>query len=122
MVEVIGKHPPVNVLTTDDEDEEDASRDTNVEEKEAEARMKIIAQFAREVLLSHVKKDVNLSTYPGKIVIPGDLYRARTSVSPVPRAYESDDSDEALPPPLCRRGRRPFFGRDDHSGLPGRGG
>ena len=66
MVELIGKHPPVNVLKTSvdvstlgmslDDDEDDADIYGNdVDEKEAMARMKIICQFAREVLLSHVK-------------------------------------------------------------------
>lgn len=74
MVELIGKHPPVNVLKTSvdvstlgmslDDDEDDADIYGNdVDEKEAMARMKIICQFAREVLLSHVKSDHNLTVY-----------------------------------------------------------
>ena len=72
MVELIGKHPPVNVLRSsvdvsalgmsDDEDEADIYGN-DVDEKEAMARMKIICQFAREVLLSHVKSDHNLTVY-----------------------------------------------------------
>ena len=73
MVELIGKHPPVNVLKTSVDvstlgmslgDEDDADIYGNdVDEKEAMARMKIICQFAREVLLSHVKSDHNLTVY-----------------------------------------------------------
>ncbi|KAL9188826.1 hypothetical protein ACHAXT_007204 [Thalassiosira profunda] len=98
MVETVGKHPPINVLAADadldlDEDAE-AFAGITVSENEAEARMKIVAQFAREALLAHVKKDVNLTAYPGRICVPGDLYGARRSVSPKP-VYESDDSDDA---------------------------
>ena len=79
MIEVVGKHPPINVLKPPSEmssleisldgdldDAESAAFHGDIDEKEAAARMKIITQFAREVLLSHVKKDVNLSPYPGR--------------------------------------------------------
>jgi len=104
MVELIGKHPPINVLkksTPPGEmsslnlslDDGEADEGLNgVDEKEAAARMKIICQFAREVLLSHVKNDVNLTVYPGSIQIPGDLFLPRNSVTPVkPQAYESEE-------------------------------
>jgi len=123
MVELIGKHPPINVLKkpsandmssldlslddNDDEDDSDVANSWNdVDEKEAAARMKIICQFAREVLLSHVKKDVNLTVYPGSIQIPGDLYARRTSVSPVPRYEDSDESEDERKDGKRGRGRR----------------
>ncbi|KAL7553699.1 hypothetical protein ACHAWF_017019 [Thalassiosira exigua] len=101
MVELISKHPLINVLKSagaevaslDLDDEDQGTPHKHDDEKEAEARITIICQFAREVLLSHVKKDVNLTTYPGSIQIPGDLYRARISTSPPPRGYESVESD-----------------------------
>ena len=46
----------------DDEDDADIYGN-DVDEKEAMAHMKIICQFAREVLLSHVKSDHNLTVY-----------------------------------------------------------
>lgn len=95
MIELIGKHPPINVLmTTTSEmtsletslyvDEDDAEIDgNNVDEEEAMTRMKIICQCAREVLLSHVKKDINLTLYPGSIQFPGGLYSRPRPTSPL---------------------------------------
>jgi len=104
MVELIGKHPPINVLKKSSQpgemsslnlslDDGEADEGLNdVDEKEAAARMKIICQFSREVLLSHVKNDVNLTVYPGSIQIPGDLFLPRNSVTPVKsQAYESEE-------------------------------
>lgn len=107
MVDLIVKHPPINLIKFPrsiamsslemslEEDDEDANHD-DVDEAEAAARMEIISQYAREVLLSHVKKDVNLTVYPGSIQFPGDLYsrRIRSSTSPV--KYESDKESEEL--------------------------
>ena len=108
MIDLIGKHPPINVLTTSASgmsslemslNEDDDNMDFNdVSEKEVMPRIKIICQFAREVLLSHVKKDVNLTVYPGSIQFPGDLYSRRrpSSTSPVNAyAYKSEESDES---------------------------
>ncbi|KAL3823061.1 hypothetical protein ACHAXA_011113 [Cyclostephanos tholiformis] len=104
MIDLIGKHPPINVLKTStggvstlemtlNEDDDDPDR-YDMEEKDSMMRMKIICQFARELLLSHVKKDVNLTVYPGSIQFPGDLYSRRrpSSTSPInAHAYDSDE-------------------------------
>jgi hypothetical protein len=107
MVDLIGKHPPINVLKASSSGmsslemslrEDDDDMDCNdLGEEEIMPRMKIICQFAREVLLSHVKKDVNLTVYPGSIQFPGDLYSRRrpSSTSPVNAyAYNSDQESE----------------------------
>jgi hypothetical protein len=108
MIDLIGKHPPINVLKTSasgmsslemslNEDNDDIDFN-DLSEKEVMPLMKIICQFAREVLLSHVKKDVNLTVYPGSIQFPGDLYSRRkpSSTSPVnDYAYKSEESDES---------------------------
>lgn len=102
MVELIGKFTPVNVMkcitkfsSLETSLDDDSEEENDNEEKEAAARMKIICQFAREVLLSHVKKDFNLTVYPGGIQIPGQLYsRNLNSPANVPIRYESDDSFE----------------------------
>jgi hypothetical protein len=106
MIDLIAKHPPINVTKTtvgmsslelslyDDDDYEDIEA---VSDNELVQRMKIICQLAREVLLSHVKKDVNLTVYPGTIQFPGDLYsRPRpSSTSPVNAyAYKSEEESE----------------------------
>lgn len=107
MIDLIGKHPPINVLKTSTsgmssiemslEDNDDDLECNDTEEKDFMLRMKIICQFAREVLLSHVKKDVNLTVYPGSIQFPGDLYSRRrpSSTSPInAHAYDSDESSQ----------------------------
>lgn len=60
----------------------------------AEARMKIVTQYAREILLSHVKNDRNLTVYPGAIQIPSSLYAPRKSITPKKTYYESDEDAE----------------------------
>ena len=107
MIDLIAKHPPINVTKTtvgmsslelslydDDDDYEDLDV---ASEKELVLRIRIICQLAREVLLSHVKKDINLTVYPGTIQFPGDLYsRPRpSSTSPVNAyAYKSEEESE----------------------------
>lgn len=116
MIDLIRNHPPINVvkkasvgmspleLSLNDDDDDVGFDDAR--EKELVSRMEIICQLAREVLLSHVKKDVNLTVYPGRIQFPGDLYsRPRpSSTSPV-HAYgqksdeESDESTKKIQKP-----------------------
>lgn len=106
MIDLIGKHPPINVTTTtagmtslelslyDDDDYEDVEA---VSDKELVLRMKIVCQLAREVLLSHVKKDINLTVYPGIIQFPGDLFLRPRSSSTSPLnayAYKSEEESE----------------------------
>jgi hypothetical protein len=43
--------------------------------KRESAKLDVVCAAAREVLLSYVKKDVNLAVYPGKITLPGHLFR-----------------------------------------------
>ena len=80
MIELIGKHPPIDVKNTSNSSLEIGFDDESVDEhdaNEAAARMQVICQFARESLLSYVKKDVNLTVYPGSIAVPADLYAPR---------------------------------------------
>lgn len=39
------------------------------------AKLKAVCEASREVLMSYVKKDVNLATFPGQILVPGNLFR-----------------------------------------------
>eukprot|EP00574_Skeletonema_japonicum_P008396 CAMPEP_0201719072 /NCGR_PEP_ID=MMETSP0593-20130828/4392_1 /ASSEMBLY_ACC=CAM_ASM_000672 /TAXON_ID=267983 /ORGANISM="Skeletonema japonicum, Strain CCMP2506" /LENGTH=1727 /DNA_ID=CAMNT_0048209463 /DNA_START=14 /DNA_END=5197 /DNA_ORIENTATION=+ len=103
MVDQIGKFSPVDVMKRSSKissletslDDDDSVTEADNEEKEAAARMKIIYQFAREVLLSHVKKDFNLTVYPGSIQVPAALYsRNQSSPATAPIRYDSDDSFE----------------------------
>lgn len=97
MVELIGKHPPIDVTKSPSASPlgielDDASVADGSNEKEAAARMQVICQFARESLLSYVKKDVNLTVYPGSIAVPADLFAPRllSSQSPI----HNDESEE----------------------------
>ncbi len=103
MIDQIGKFSPLDVMKRSSKissletslDDDDSVTDADHEEKEAAARMKIIYQFAREVLLSHVKKDFNLTVYPGSIQVPAALYaRNQSSPANVPIRYDSEDSFE----------------------------
>lgn len=103
MIDQIGKFSPIDVMKSSTKlssletslDDDDSVTEGDNEEKEAAARMKIIYQFAREVLLSHVKKDFNLTVYPGSIQVPAALYlRNQSSPANAPIRYESDDSFE----------------------------
>lgn len=60
----------------------------------ATARLKAVCDASRNVLMSYVKKDVNLATFPGQILVPGSLFRkipVRKAVNspPVSRASVS---------------------------------
>lgn len=101
MVELVGKHPLIDVKSSSD-----SSLDIDLDEEsvhegdvnEASARMQVICQFARESLLSYVKNDVNLSVFPGGIALPGDLFapRLRTSQSPI---HDDFSEDQSMEPP-----------------------
>jgi len=94
MVELLSKCYPVDVefkKSDDDLSIEDDLHDK--EEKHASARLKIITMAARDVLLSYVKKDVNLSAYPGAIFLPGDLFKKSSSVITSPPAYQISSED-----------------------------
>ena len=57
--------------------EENVEQETDTARKSAAlgaAKLKTICVAAREVLLSFVKKDVNLTPYPGAIQLPGNLF------------------------------------------------
>jgi hypothetical protein len=106
MIELAGKHPPIDVKSASDStlqiDFDEVSVNDEGDAKEAAARMQVICQFARESLLSYVKKDVNLTVYPGSIALPAGLFapRLKTSQSPI-----NDDAseDESVEPPKKRK-------------------
>eukprot|EP00956_Cyclotella_meneghiniana_P011746 scaffold16521_cov66-Cyclotella_meneghiniana.AAC.9 len=103
MVELAGKHPPIDVKSAANSSLEIDLDNESVNEKdakEAAARMQVICQFARESLLAYVKKDVNLTVYPGSIALPADLFapRLRISQSPVPN-YESESEQDSIEAP-----------------------
>ena len=56
------------------------------------AKLKTICVAAREVLLSFVKKDVNLTTYPGAIQLPGALFHRAQGSGKVPISQQSGSS------------------------------
>jgi hypothetical protein len=62
-----------------------------------EAKLKAICVAAREVLLSFVKKDVNLTTYPGAIHIPAALFKKSSGGSTLLMSQESIESSQSSP-------------------------
>jgi hypothetical protein len=59
-----------------------------------EARLKTICSTAREVLLSYVKSDVNLTTYPGTIQLPLSLFR-RSDLGTIRISKFADDNAQS---------------------------
>jgi len=58
------------------------------------AKLKIVCMAAREVLLSFVKKDVNLTPYPGDVQIPASLFSKRLASNA--RLSQSSQSSGSL--------------------------
>jgi hypothetical protein len=77
-----GKAPfHLSLAGSDSEDEKDVYDEVMKQKAElAASKLKIVCAAAREVLLSYVKKDVNLTTYPGTIQLPGTLFHRKPSV------------------------------------------
>ncbi len=48
---------------------------TSLGDASATARLTVVCDIARMVLMSYVKKDVNLATFPGQILVPGSLFQ-----------------------------------------------
>jgi hypothetical protein len=89
MTEILAKHyHPIDISTygptlpwksTDSSMESGGNTSTsNPKLTLLEGKLKTVCAVARDVLLSFVKKDVNLSTYPGTIQLPANLFRKAT--------------------------------------------
>jgi hypothetical protein len=63
------------------------------------AKLKIVSASARDVLLKLVKKDVNLTTYPGSIQIPGSYFALATTRSPTSLSQTTGSMKSILTPP-----------------------
>jgi hypothetical protein len=108
MTEILGKHyTPVDVenifasvsspaarlsietnkSTVDKPRQKGSSKKTQL----LDAKLKTICTVARDVLLSFVKKDVNLTTYPGIIQLPASLFK-RSNIGTVRLSLQSSDS------------------------------
>lgn len=62
-----------------------------------EAKLKTICVAAREVLLSFVKKDVNLTTYPGTIHFPASLFKKSSGGPTLRMSQQSNESSQSSP-------------------------
>ena len=58
------------------------------------AKLKVICVASREVLLSFVKKDINLTPYPGGIQLPSSLFRRAQGTENVPLSQQSGGTSE----------------------------
>lgn len=63
------------------------------------AKLKVISSSARDILLKLVKKDVNLTTYPGSIQIPGSYFALATARSPTSLLDSTGSTKPILSPP-----------------------
>jgi hypothetical protein len=61
------------------------------------AKLKNVCSEAREILLSFVKKDVHLATYPGTVQIPSKLFTRRSSTTIVSRPPPPEFSPQTTP-------------------------
>ena len=85
--------------------------------EEAQAKLKIICLAARDVLLKFVKKDVNLTDFPGGIRIPDDLF-CRVDELPDPSSISATKRNESVPqgsPILSRKSHVLLSPELDHS-------
>jgi hypothetical protein len=73
-----------------------------------EARLKTICSTAREILLSYVKSDVNLTTYPGTIQLPLSLFR-RSDLGTIRISTFSDDNAESGKSTKSERAKSPLL-------------
>lgn len=55
-------------------------------------KVNIICNTAREILLKFVKKDVNLSVYPGQIQVPRSLYRPKNTVKKIKLSVNDEET------------------------------
>lgn len=86
MTEIIGKYYPIRNSKRDSTggkfsfsaalDDEKVSREVQCL---VASKLHLVCEVAREVLLSYVKKDVNLAVYPGKITLPAHLFHRRAT-------------------------------------------
>lgn len=74
---------------------EDASVSStlSIHEIVLQSKLKVICAAAREVLMKFVKKDVNLTPYPGIIQINATLFAQNKGVSPMQTARDARDED-----------------------------
>jgi hypothetical protein len=98
-----GKAPfRLSLAGSDSEDEKDVYDEVMEEKAElAASKLKIVCAAAREVLLSYVKKDVNLTTYPGAIQLPGALFHRKPSV-PKRRLTSASEASRQTSKPASR--------------------
>jgi len=68
--------------------------------EESQAKLKNISFAARDVLLKFVKKDVNLSAYPGSIRLPGDLFILATKNTQT--RFTAADSESMASPSFAK--------------------
>jgi hypothetical protein len=117
MTEILGKHMPVDAFPGHSTSTSSPLRLSTSPQKTTslplvefdrkrgemlEAKLKTICVAAREVLLSFVKKDVNLTTYPGIIQIPSSLFKKSSGGPTLRMSQHSIESSQSSPSGLRR--------------------
>lgn len=79
------------------------------DDEKSTLRLKIVSEAARKVLMSYVKKDVNLATFPGQILLPGSLFRK------IPVKKSADDQTTATATVASKRVKSKTTNRQSQS-------
>ena len=94
--EMLGHYIPVDVSPSSDQTvTDDASLCSTISgnDNSLQSRLKVICSASRDVLMKFVKKDVNLTPYPGGIQFPAALFRVAKTVTPMSSSKNEDDEE-----------------------------
>jgi len=89
MTEALGSYEPIMQATTNATKRGLVYQPNTKNQQLAPSKLKVVCLAAREVLLSYVKKDVNLAFYPGRISLPAHLFKRRQKYLTTSRDSES---------------------------------
>jgi hypothetical protein len=98
--ELLGqRYAPIDVKTTEDPhlSDDESNTSSNSSHKDVlRSRLAVVCSTAREILLKFVKKDVNLTPYPGGIQFPASLFEVTKSGTPTRTVGVNNDGTKSL--------------------------